>query len=88
MVLHVASCLSHVKSLIFGRMCRSSHQRCSLRKGVLRNLAEVTGKHLCQSLFFIKVAGLSCGFCEILRTPFLQNTSGRLSLNVEMGIKN
>ena len=37
---------------------RSSHQRCSVRKGVLRNLAKVTGKHLCQSLFFNKVAGL------------------------------
>ena len=25
--------------------------------GVLRNFAKVTGKHLCQSLFFNKVAG-------------------------------
>ena len=31
---------------------QSSHQRCSLRKGVLRNFAKFTGKHLCQSLFF------------------------------------
>ena len=36
---------------------RSSHQRCSVRKGVLRNFANFTGKHLCQSLFFNKVAG-------------------------------
>ena len=28
------------------------------RKGVLRNFATLTGKHLCQSLFFNKVAGL------------------------------
>ena len=28
------------------------------KKGVLRNFAEFTGKHLCQSLFFNKVAGL------------------------------
>ena len=27
-------------------------------KGVLRNLARFTGRHLCQSLFFNKVAGL------------------------------
>ena len=27
-------------------------------KDVLRNFAEFTGKHLCQSLFFDKVAGL------------------------------
>ena len=33
-------------------MCRSSHQRCSLKKCVLRNFTKFTGKHLCQSLFF------------------------------------
>ena len=37
---------------------RSNHQRCSIKKGVLRNFAKFTGKHLCQSLFFNKVAGL------------------------------
>ena len=35
---------------------RSSHRRCSVRKGVLRNFAKFTGKHLRQSLFFNKVA--------------------------------
>ena len=29
-------------------------------KGVLRNFAKFTGKHLCQSLFFNKVAGCFC----------------------------
>ena len=29
------------------------------KKGVLRNFAKFTGKHLCQRLFFNKVAGLS-----------------------------
>ena len=29
-----------------------------LKKDVLRNFAKFTGKHLCQSLFFNKVAGL------------------------------
>ena len=72
---------------------RSSHRRCSVKKGVLRNFAKFTGKHLCQSLFFNKVAGLrpetllkkrlwhKCfpvNFAKFLRTPFLQNTSGRL----------
>ena len=28
------------------------------KKGVLRNFVKFTGKHLCQSLFFNKVAGL------------------------------
>ena len=36
----------------------SSHRSCSVRKGVLRTLAKFTGKHLCQSLFFNKVADL------------------------------
>ena len=31
---------------------RSSHQSCSMKKGVLRNFVKFTGKHLCQSLFF------------------------------------
>ena len=37
---------------------RSSHQRSSIKKGVLGNFAAFTGKHLYQSLFFNKVAGL------------------------------
>ena len=37
---------------------RSSQRRYSIRKGVLRNFAKFTGKHLCQSLFFNKVASL------------------------------
>ena len=46
---------------------RSSHQRCSVREGVLRNFAKLTGKQLCQSLIFNKVAEfrLIMGyFCE------------------------
>ena len=38
---------------------RSNHWRCSVRNGVLRNFAKFTGKHLCHSLFFNKVAGLT-----------------------------
>ena len=34
---------------------RNSHWRCFVRKGVLRNFAKFTGKHLWQSLFFNKV---------------------------------
>ena len=29
-----------------------------MRKGVLRNLTKFAGKHLCQSLFFNKIASL------------------------------
>ena len=34
---------------------RRSHRRCSVKKGVLRNFANFTGKHMCQRLFFNKV---------------------------------
>ena len=73
---------------------RSSHRRCSVKKGVLRNFTKFTGKHLCQSLFFSKVAGhisfllkkrlwhrrFPVNSVKFLRAPFLHNTSGRLLL--------
>ena len=43
-----------VKFLIY----RSSHWRCSVRKGVLKTFAKFTGKHLCQNLFLNRVTGL------------------------------
>ena len=39
-------------------MFRSSHRRCSVIKGVLRNFSKFRGKHLSQILFLNKVAGL------------------------------
>ena len=36
---------------------RSSRPEVFCKKGVLRNFAKFTGKHLCQSLFFSKVPG-------------------------------
>ena len=47
------SCLYHVSLSSF----RSSHRRCSVRKGDIRNSAKFTGKSLWQSLFFNKVGG-------------------------------
>ena len=37
---------------------QSSHRRCSLKEDVLENFSKFTGKRLCLTLFFIKVAGL------------------------------
>ena len=37
---------------------RSSHQRCSVRKGALKNFTKFTGKNPCKSLFFNKIAYL------------------------------
>ena len=61
------------------------------KKVVLRNFAKFTGKHLCQSIFFLnKVAGLrpaillkkeilaqvfACEFCEISKNIFSYRTS-------------
>ena len=50
---------------------RRRHRSCSLRKGVLRNFAKFTGKHLCQSLFFNKVAGLSPEACNFIKKETL-----------------
>ena len=62
---------------------RSSHRRCSTRKGALRNFTKFTGKHLYQSLLLKKRLWHRCfpvNFAKFLKTLFLQNTSGRLLL--------
>ena len=62
---------------------RSSRPEVFCKKGALRNFAKLTGKHLCQSLFVSKVAGLkketlvqvlSCEFCEISMNIFFHRT--------------
>ena len=51
------------------------------KKGVLRNFTKFTGKHLCQSLFFNKVAQVfSREFCEISKNSFFTEPR-RLLLN-------
>ena len=37
---------------------KSSRPKVLCKNGILRKFAKFTGKHLCQSLFFNKVAGL------------------------------
>ena len=46
--------LKHTHSLLSQN--RSSRPEVFCKKGVLRNFAKFTGKHLCQSLFFNKIA--------------------------------
>ena len=58
---------------------RTSHWRCSIEKGVLKYFTKFTWKHLCQSLFFNKVAEtlaqvFSCRFCEIFKNTFFYRT--------------
>ena len=52
---------------------RSSHNRCSIVISVLKNFRKFTGKHLCQSLFLIKL--------QVCRS-FLQNTFGQILLTL------
>ena len=50
---------------------RSSRPEVFCKKGVLRNFAKFTGKHLCQGLFFNKKRCFPVNFAKFLRTPFL-----------------
>ena len=67
------------------RLNRSSRQEVFCKKGVVRNFAKFTGKHLCQS--FNKVAGwpatvlkkrltqvFSCEFCKLSKNTFSYRT--------------
>ena len=68
-----------------------------MKKSVLRNFAQFTGKHLCQSLSFNEIAGracnfikkeiltqvLSCEFCEISKNTFFTEHFRWLLLNRE-----
>ena len=72
---------------------RSSHQGRSVKEGVLRKVfTKLTRKHLCQTGYFNKVCKpktvkkrlrhkcFPLNVTKFVRTPFLQNTSGRLLL--------
>ena len=74
------------KRITHTAIVRSTRPEVFSKKGVLRNFTKFTGKHLCQSLFFNKVAGLRLAtllkkrlwyrcfpvnFVKFLRTPFL-----------------
>ena len=70
--------------LIITVLLRSIHPEVFYEKSALRNFEKFTGKHLCQSLFFNKVAGLRpvsllkktlaqaffCEFCKIFKDTF------------------
>ena len=47
-------------------------QGCSVKQMLLGNFVKFTGKHLCQGLFFNKVA---CEFCEISKNTFFHRTA-------------
>ena len=61
--------LSHDK-----KKTRSSRPEVFCIKGVLRNFTKFTGKRLCQSLFFNKVAGLRPQACNFTKKETLAQT--------------
>ena len=87
-------CKSLFKTFRDIRNNRSSHQRCSMKKGIVKNFTTFTGKHLCQSLFFNKVTGLrlatllkketltqvfSREFCKILKNTYFEEHQQHVS---------
>ena len=96
--MHLLSYISHYFTIETNKQChaaypfrnvvynvRSSFPEVFYRKGVLRNFSKLTGKHLFQSLFFNKVAGVRpetllkkrlwhrcfpVNLAKFLRTPF------------------
>ena len=79
------TCMCHFSS---HSPVRSSRPDVFCKKGILSNFAKFTGKHLCHSLFFNKVADLrpatitketltqvfSCEFREISKNTFFHRT--------------
>ena len=66
-VCHIWSVTIHQIFTMHLSRCRSSHRRCSVTKGVLRNFTKSTVKHLVQSLSFNQVAGVMFP-CLYIRT--------------------
>ena len=67
---------------------RSSHWRCSVKKGVLKNV-KFTGKHLFSFLIKLQAEALwqrcfPVNLAKLLTTHFLQNAPGRLLLFLQM----
>ena len=66
---------------------RSSYRKCSVKKGILKNFAKFTEKHLWQSVLLKKNLWHRCfpvSYETFLSTPFLQNTSGRVLLSLTL----
>ena len=86
------------RSTLVSMFLSYNHQRCSIKKGILRYFEKLTERHMCQSLVFNKVASLrlaiswknglwysffSVNFAKVLRAPILKNICKRLLLKLE-----
>ena len=87
MLVHSPQTAFHRKiiyNFVWTYLGRSSRPDVFCKKGGLRNIAKLTGKHLCQSIFFNKVAGLCkkrdsgtdvfSEFCEISNNTIFYRT--------------
>ena len=71
-----------LQRIIIWRTLYRSRPKVFFKKGVLKNFAKFTRKHLCQSIFFNKVAGAFFFFTEHLRWLLLIVTLSGSSWNV------
>ena len=65
---------------------RGGHQRCSIKKGVLRSFTKFTGKHLTPATLLKEELWHKCfpvNFAKFLKIPFQQKTPGRLHLELK-----
>ena len=53
---------------------RSSFPEAFCKKAVAENFANITGKHLCQSLEETAAQLLSCEFCKVFKNSFSDRT--------------
>ena len=79
---------------------RSSHRRCFIKKAVLKHFAIFTWKHLCWSLFLIKLQPFrsatllketptqlfSCDYCEIFKNTYFEEHLGRAASVYSKGL--
>ena len=56
-------------SAVVSKSSESSHRRCSIKEMFFKFFAKFTGKHLCQSLFFNKVAVLGPAVSMLFHYP-------------------
>ena len=100
---HTSYLIGYSRKILKTSTHRSSHPEIFCKKGVLKNFAKFTGKHLCQCLVFNTVAGLRpatslkkrlwhtyfpVNFAKFLRTPFLiLSTSGGCFYTQQMALE-
>ena len=84
--------IDHRRAAALCGLC--SHHRCSVKKVFVEISVKFTGKYMCQSFLFNKVAGLrpgtgafSANFVRFLKTPFFIKYLRRLLLHHILAIK-